>query len=113
MKGCTEEGNQDFHNPPGARGDTRAVPSPRTRAVPSPRALGAAVLLMLALGVVIGSATNQLARSAGVSTILLESGATPASEEPGAETASAAPEPETGGGEAANPIATPSAVPLE
>jgi len=67
---------------------------------------------MLALGVVIGSATNQLARSAGVSTILLESGPPPAPE-PAAEPTGAEPEVEAGAGEAANPIATPSSVPAE
>ena len=67
---------------------------------------------MLALGVVIGSATNQLARSAGVRTILLESGSPPPAPEPAPEATSA--EPEAGaGGEAANPIATPSSVPAE
>lgn len=78
---------------------------------PSPRALGAAVLLMLALGVIVGSATKQLARNAGASTILVES-PPPAKEEPSPEPASAAPEPEATGGEAA-PLATPSAIPLE
>jgi len=112
MKGGNEEENQDFHNQRRRRGDTRAVPSPRIRAVPSPRALGAAVLLMLALGVVIGSATNQLARSAGIRTIVLESGSSPAAPEPTPEPTSAAPETETGG-EAAEPIATPSSVPAE
>lgn len=112
MKGCNEEGNQDLHNLRRARGDTRAVPSPRTRAVPSPRALGAGVLLMLALGVVIGSATSQLARSAGVSTILLESGSPPPAPEPTPEATAAEPESEAGG-EATEPIATPSSVPAE
>jgi hypothetical protein len=69
------------------------------------------VLLMLALGVVIGSATNQLARSAGVSTILLEGGSPPETPEPTPEPTSG--EPETEAGEAANPIATPSSVPAE
>jgi hypothetical protein len=69
------------------------------------------VLLMLALGVVIGSATDQLARSAGVSTILLESGSPPEGPEPATEPAE--PEVEAGGGEAANPIATPSSAPVE
>jgi hypothetical protein len=67
---------------------------------------------MLALGVVIGSATNQLARSAGVRTILLESGSAPPATEPTAEATSAEPEVEAGG-EAANAIATPSSVPAE
>jgi hypothetical protein len=66
---------------------------------------------MLALGVVIGSATSQLARSAGVSTIVLES-SPPSAPKPSPEPVSAEPEPEVGG-EAAEPIATPSAVPLE
>jgi len=69
------------------------------------------VLLMLALGVIVGSATNQLARNAGASTILVESPPPPAAEEPAPEPTSAEPEPEAGGGEAA-PLASPSAVPL-
>lgn len=40
--------------------------------VPSPRAAGAAVICMLGLGVVIGSATSQIAQSAGLQTIVLE-----------------------------------------
>ncbi|HWO84397.1 MAG TPA: hypothetical protein VNM38_11510, partial [Solirubrobacterales bacterium] len=79
---------------------------------PSPRALGAAVLLMLALGVIVGSATNQLARSATASTILLEASAPPAEEEADAEPTSAEPAPE-GGGEAASPVASASTLPLE
>jgi hypothetical protein len=79
---------------------------------PSPRALGAAVLLMLALGVIVGSATNQLARSATASTILLEASAPPAEEEPTAEPNSAEPTPEADG-EAASPVATASTLPLE
>jgi len=69
-------------------------------------------LLMLALGVVIGSATNQLARSAGVRTILLEAGSASEGEEPAPEPTGAAAEPESGSDEGAAPIATPSAVPL-
>jgi phosphatidylinositol-3-phosphatase len=80
--------------------------------VPSPRAFGASVLLMLALGVVIGSATNHLARNAGASTILVESPPAPPAEEPAAEPPSAL-EPETASGEAAAPLASPSAIPLE
>ncbi|MGE5408615.1 MAG: alkaline phosphatase family protein [Syntrophothermus sp.] len=41
--------------------------------MPSPRAASVAVVAMLALGVAIGSATSQLAQSAGLTTILLES----------------------------------------
>lgn len=81
--------------------------------MPSPRALAAAVLLMLALGVVIGSATNHLARNAGASTILVESPPAPPEEETHAEPARAAPEPEASGGETAAPLASPSAIPLE
>jgi hypothetical protein len=40
--------------------------------MPSPRAAAVAVMAMLAFGVVIGSATSQLAQSAGLSTIVLE-----------------------------------------
>jgi hypothetical protein len=80
---------------------------------PSPRALGAAVLLMLALGVIVGSATNRLARNAGASTILVESPPPPAEEESAPEPTSAEPEPEAGGEEAAEPLAESSAIPLE
>lgn len=41
--------------------------------MPSPRAAVVAVMCMLAFGVVLGSATSQLAQSAGLTTILLES----------------------------------------
>ncbi len=81
--------------------------------MPSPRALAAAVLLMLGLGVVIGSATNHLARNAGASTILVESPPAPRAEGPAPEPTSAAPETEAAGGEAAAPLASPSAIPLE
>ncbi|HEU4737468.1 MAG TPA: alkaline phosphatase family protein [Solirubrobacterales bacterium] len=74
--------------------------------------MAAAVLLMLGLGVVIGSATNQLARNAGASTILVESPPAPPEEEPAPEPTSAAPEAEATGSEAA-PLASPAAIPLE
>ena len=96
----------------GAEGDRKPSEGEQSGFRPSPRALGAAVLLMLALGVIVGSATNQLARNAGASTILVESPAPPA-EEPAPEPTSAEPEPEAGGGEAAAPLATPSSIPLE
>ena len=67
---------------------------------------------MLALGVVIGSATDQIARSADVSTILLESGSRPKAPEAAPEPTGTEPEAETGG-EAANPVATPSSIPAE
>ena len=79
---------------------------------PSPRALGAAVLLMLALGVIVGSATKPFARNAGASTILVES-PPPAEEETAPEPTSAEPDPEVGGEEAAEPLASTSAIPLE
>ncbi|MGN6558743.1 MAG: alkaline phosphatase family protein [Solirubrobacterales bacterium] len=82
--------------------------------MPSPRAAAAAVIGMLALGVALGSATNQLARSAGLSTILLEEEAPPAEEEETVPaTASAEPETEETAEEPAPVAAPPSAVPPE
>jgi hypothetical protein len=55
-----------------------AAPRPAVKAtgglafMPSPRAAAIAVMAMLAFGVVIGSATSQLAQSAGLSTVVLE-----------------------------------------
>lgn len=73
------------------------TPSPLASWMPSPRAAALAVLGMLALGVMLGSVTGQVARSAGIGTILLESeAATPPPEEAEEEapvTASAEPEP--------------------
>jgi len=89
-------------------------PFERSGFMPSPRAAAAAVIGMLALGVALGSATNQLARSAGLSTILLEESSPPAAEEEAApQTASAEPAPESveAGPE---PVASiPSSVPAE
>jgi hypothetical protein len=48
--------------------------------MPSPRAAVVAVMCMLSFGVVIGSATSQLAQSAGLTSILLESSPKPAAE---------------------------------
>jgi len=48
--------------------------------MPSPRAAAVAVMGMLALGVVIGSATSQLAQSAGLTSIILEASPPPAAE---------------------------------
>lgn len=63
--------------------------------MPSPRAAAAAVICMLGLGVVVGSATSQIAQSAGVETIVLEMAeeekAPPPEEEP-VEVAAASPE---------------------
>jgi hypothetical protein len=65
--------------------------------MPSPRVAAIAVMGMLALGVLLGSATSQVAQSAGISAILFESAAkTPPAEEPAeepVETASAEPAP--------------------
>lgn len=62
-----------------------------TSFMPSPRAAAAAVMGMLALGVLLGSATSQVAQSAGLSSILLEVAPAPAPEEPLAEATAAAP----------------------
>jgi hypothetical protein len=59
--------------------------------MPSPRAAAVAVMGMLALGVMLGSATSQLAQSAGLRSILLEVSSPPAPEEEPAETATAEP----------------------
>jgi hypothetical protein len=84
-----------------------------SRSVPSPWAFAMAVLGMLALGVLIGSVTDQVAQNAGFSTVLLGSSAPPPEEEAA---------PETGGAEAAEAeaaseeteaAATPSSVPTE
>lgn len=80
--------------------------------MPAPWALGMAVLGMLALGVLIGSVTDQYAQNAGFPTVLLESSEAPP-EEAAPETAAAAPaEAEASGGESAT-TATPSAIPAE
>ncbi len=86
-------------------------PYERSDFMPSPRAAAAAVIGMLALGVALGSATNELAQSAGLTSILLEE-SPPPEEEPVAE---AAPEPqaEASGEEPAPVAATPSVIPEE
>lgn len=87
-------------------------PYERSDFMPSPRAAAAAVIGMLALGVALGSATNQLAQSAGLTTILFEEPAAPAEEE---ETApeTAAVEPEEAIEPEAVPEAAPSVIPTE
>jgi phosphatidylinositol-3-phosphatase len=63
--------------------EAQGWPFARSSWMPSPRAASAAVVAMLALGVAIGSATSQLAQSAGLTTILLEEPAPkPPEEEP-------------------------------
>jgi hypothetical protein len=66
---------------------------PRRTQMPSPRAALVAVMCMLAFGVVLGSATSQLAQSAGLTSILLEVAPTPPEPEP-AEVAGVEPEEE-------------------
>jgi hypothetical protein len=87
-------------------------PFKRSEFMPSPRTAAAAVLVMLGLGVALGSVTQQLAQSAGFSTILLES--PPPAEEEAPEVASVEPEVEetTESAPAAVPSAAPSEVPL-
>ncbi|MGN6255595.1 MAG: alkaline phosphatase family protein [Solirubrobacterales bacterium] len=86
-------------------------PFKRSEFMPSPRAAAIAVIGMLGLGVLLGSATDQLAQSAGLSTILLESSSAPAEEE-APQVAAVEPEAETTGGESA-PAAAPPPVPQE
>jgi phosphatidylinositol-3-phosphatase len=76
-----------------AAGEKRGWPYERSDFMPSPRAAAAAVVGMLALGVAIGSATDELAQSAGLGTILVEEPEPPAEEESLAE-APVEPEPE-------------------
>jgi hypothetical protein len=82
---------------------------PRRDHMPSPRAALVAVMCMLAFGVVLGSATSQLAQSAGLTSILLEVSSPPPEPEP-----TAAAEPEYGPAEETEPVeAAPSSVPAE
>lgn len=87
-------------------------PYERSAFMPSPRAAAAAVIGMLALGVALGSATNELAQSAGLTSILLEESPPPEEEETVAE-APTEPEVEATGEEPAPVAATPSVIPEE
>ncbi|HET9676765.1 MAG TPA: alkaline phosphatase family protein [Solirubrobacterales bacterium] len=108
-----EEGSQGG-KPSTAKDGAKRWPFVRSDFMPSPRAAAAAVIGMLALGVVLGSATNQLARSAGLSTILLEEeAAPPVEEETTPATASAKPEPEETAEETAPVAVPPSVIPTE
>ncbi|HET7455972.1 MAG TPA: alkaline phosphatase family protein [Solirubrobacterales bacterium] len=93
---------------------SKGWPFVRSDFMPSPRAAAAAVIGMLALGVALGSATNELAQSAGLTTILFEeSPPPPAEEEPAPEPTAAAPEAE---GSAVTPepvAAAPASIPAE
>jgi hypothetical protein len=103
--------------PPGEQtgqkaGGTEDRPDARPTFMPSPRSAAAVVMGMLALGVALGAGTNELAQSAGLSTILLEEPSPSPEEEPAPETAAEPAEAEASGGEFAA-AATPSAVPAE
>jgi len=89
--------------PPGEDGEERSGGF-----MPTPRAAAVAVMGMLAFGVMIGSAISPLARSAGLSSILLEVPPPPPPEEEEAPVTAEAPE-----AEASEPIAAEtSSVPL-
>jgi hypothetical protein len=83
--------------------------------LPSPRAAAAAVIAMLGLGVLLGSATSQLAQSAGVSSIILQvPGAAAESEEAEEpEYVAAAPEAEAASEPVAEVPLSVEAAPLE
>lgn len=83
------------------------------RTLPSPWASAMAVLGMLALGVLIGSVTDQYSQNAGFPTVLLESSAPPPEEAAAPEATGGEPETEATGGEAATVTATPSTAPAE
>jgi hypothetical protein len=109
-----ETGSQSGDTAKGAtaagEGEKKGWPFERSDFMPSPRAAAAAVIGMLALGVALGSATNQLARSAGLTSILLEESPPPEEEGTVAE-APAEPEVEESGEEPAPVAATPSVIP--
>lgn len=77
----------------GAATATAKKAIPRPNHMPSPRAALVAVMCMLAFGVVLGSATSQLAQSAGLTSILLEVAPPPPEPEP-TEVAAVEPEEE-------------------
>jgi hypothetical protein len=98
----------------GAKRD-KGWPYERSDFMPSPRAAAVAVIGMLALGVALGSATNELAQSAGLTTIVFEEPSAPP-EEPAPEAAApAAPEPEEATVEAGSETvpAVPASIPAE
>ena len=92
-----------------AKPSKKGWPYERSDFMPSPRAAAAAVIAMLALGVALGSATDNLAQSAGFSTILFEEPEPPVEEEAIAE-APAEPEPEEVAEETAPTAAAPAPV---
>jgi hypothetical protein len=70
-----------------AQAEANGWPFVRSDFMPSPRAAAVAVIGMLALGVALGSATNELAQSAGLTTIVFEEPAAPPEEEPAPQAA--------------------------
>lgn len=74
--------------------ERKGWPWERSDYMPSPRAAAAAVIGMLALGVVLGSATDQFAQSAGLTQIVIEEEAPPAEAEPEAAPEAVNAEPE-------------------
>lgn len=99
---------------PTAEPTKKGWPYKRSHFMPSPRAAAAAVIGMLALGVALGSATNQLAQSVGLATILYEEPAPPAEEEePAPEPTAAAPEEEAVEQEPEAAREVPSVIPTE
>jgi len=96
----------------GAKERKTGWPYERSDFMPSPRAAAVAVIGMLALGVALGTATNQLAQSAGLTTILYEEPSPPPEEEPTPEITA---EPEVEAAEEAPEAvaAAPSSIPAE
>lgn len=92
------------------RDEAKGWPFVRSDFMPSPRAAAVAVIGMLALGVALGSATGQLARSAGLTTILLEEPSPPEARPRPQIAAEPVPEAEEPSEPAA---ATPPAIPQE
>jgi len=114
VKAASSEGGGEA--PKGDGSETKgaqAWPFVRSDYMPSPRAAAAAVIGMLALGVALGSATNELAQSAGLTTILVEETPPPAAEEPAPEAAAPAPEAEAAQATPEPIAAAPASVPAE
>lgn len=97
----------------GAKKGRKGWPYERSSFMPSPRAAAVAVIGMLALGVALGSATNQLAQSAGLTTILYEEPSPPAEEEPAPQALAAEPEEEAVEAAPETVAAAPSSIPVE
>jgi hypothetical protein len=107
----------------GAEGEAAPAPEPTeaatasaaSRSLPSPRAAAVAVMCMLAFGVLLGSATSQLAQSAGLSSIVLEVASPPPAAEPPEEEefTAAAPEPVTPAAATASIAPEPTAAAIE